>query len=141
MPIPDKRDLRRFCELDGWEPTSAHSPDHDRYRKKLDTGEILRTRVSRGRGPVCHDISLWARIWRSQLQLVSEEEFWEVLRSREPARRGACAPAEPPGVAMDTWLLEFLVNVVGMREEVVLALSPEEAMALYLRRIGGPTST
>jgi len=135
VPIPEKRELRRFCELDGWEETEATSPDHYRYRKRLDNGDVLRTKVSRGRGPVCDDVALWSRIWRYQLGLDSEDEFWEVLQTRKPAQRGR-PEDEPGGEALDAWLFEFLVNVLGMSEDEVLALSAEAAMELYLQRVG-----
>ena len=134
MPIPDKKDLRRFCELDGWEETEAVSPDHDRYRKKLDDGSVLRTKVSPGRGPVCDDIALWTRIWRHQLGLESEDEFWEVLKTRKRAPRGQ-PTQQPAGEALDAWLFEFLVNLVGLSENEVLALSSEAAMELYLQQV------
>lgn len=141
MPVPDKKDLRRFCELDGWEQTEARSPDHDRYRKTLDNGDILRTRVSHGRGPACEDPALWNRIWRHQLALTSEAEFWEVLRTRRPTDRSstghgtsAAAPKQP---AMPAWLFEFLVNVIGLPEDDVLGMTEDRAMRRYLRHVGG----
>ncbi len=130
MPIPDKKDVRRFCELDGWEETEATSPDHHRYRKRLD-GTILRTKVSFGRGPVCRAPALWTKVWRHQLGLNSEDGFWEVLRTRKPAQRGAAAvpPAEPQ---MPAWLFEALVQIFGVDEDEVRSLSEEEALARYL---------
>ena len=143
MPVPDKRDLRRFCELDGWEQTGARSPDHDRYRKTLGNGDILRTRVSHGRGPACDDPALWNRIWRHQLALASEAEFWEVLRTRRPAgrspiRHGAptTAPRQP---GMPAWLFEFLVNVTGVSESDVLDMTEDEAMQRYMHDQSSPT--
>jgi hypothetical protein len=136
VPVPDKEDLQRFCELDGWEETEARSPDHDRYRKRLDNGDILRTRVSHGRGPTCDDPALWHRVWRHQLALTIEVEFWEVLRTRRPAARGAPAAA-PPQPGMPTWLFEFLVNVVGLVESEVLGMTEDEAMRRYTVHIGG----
>lgn len=131
MPIPDKKDVRRFCELDGWEETEATSPDHHRYRKRLDDGTILRTKVSFGRGPVCRAPALWTKVWRHQLGLNSEDGFWEVLRTRKPAQRGAAAvpPAEPQ---MPAWLFEALVQTFGVDEDEVRSLSEEEALARYL---------
>lgn len=136
MPVPDKKDLRRFCELDGWERTEARSPDHDRYRKTLGNGEILRTRVSRGRGPACDDPALWSRIWRYQLALESEADFWEVLHTRRPASRGAPAVA-PKQPGMPAWLFEFLLNVIGLSEDDVLDMTEDEAMQRYMRHVGG----
>ncbi len=136
MPVPDKKDLRRFCELDGWEKAEARSPDHDRYRKTLANGDILRTRVSLGRGPACDDPALWNRIWRHQLALASEAEFWEVLRTRRPAGRGT-APAAPQQPSMPAWLFEFLLNVIGLPEHDVLDMTEKQAMQSYMRHIGG----
>jgi hypothetical protein len=136
VPVPDKKDLRCFCELDGWERTNASSPDHDRYRKTLDNGDILRTRVSHGRGPACDDPALWSRIWRHQLGLSSEAAFWEVLRTRRPATRGAptAAPRQP---GIPAWLFEFLLNVVGLPESDVLEIGEDEAMGRYMRHVSG----
>ncbi len=131
MPIPQKKDVRRFCELDGWEKTETTSPDHDRYRKRLDDGSVLRTKVSFGRGPICRVPALWTNVWRHQLGLKSEDEFWGVLKTRQPARRGAQAdiPREPQ---MEAWLFEALVQTVGIDEEDVRAMNAEEALAKYL---------
>lgn len=139
MPIPEKRQLRRFCELDGWDETEAKSPDHHRYRKKLDNGDILRTKVSMGRGPVCDDPGLWNRIWRHQLALASEAEFWKVLRTGTPARRGE--PEAAPAETIDAWLFEFLTNVLAMTEDEVLELTAESAMQLYLERVSGQSAS
>ena len=139
MPVPGKKDLRRFCELNGWEKTKATSPDHDRYRKTLENGDILRTRVSHGRGPACDDPALWNRIWRGQLALKSEAEFWEVLRTRRPAGRSQIDDT-PTAVfqqpSMPTWLFEFLVNVIGLSENDVLDMTEEQATQRYMRHIG-----
>jgi len=138
VPVPDKKDLRRFCELDGWEKTEASRPDHDRYRKTLGNGDILRTRVSHGRGPACDDPALWDRIWRHQLALASEVEFWEVLHTHRPAGRGAptAAPQQP---SMPAWLFEFLLNVIGLPENDVLDMTEDEAMQRYMHDQSSPT--
>ena len=131
MPVPDKQDVKRFCELDGWEETEPNSPDHHRYRKRLDDGTVLRTKVSHGRGAVCHTPALWANIWRHQLGLNSEEEFWEVLKAREPVQRTEreAPPREPQ---MPTWLYEALVHTWGMDEDEVRRMSKDDALARYI---------
>lgn len=131
MPIPDKKDVRRFCELDGWEKTEATSPDHDRYRKRLADGTVLRTKVSHGRGAIVRNPGLWTNVWRHQLGLQSEDEFWDVLDTRKPATRGEPAP-EPPEPQMDAWLFEALVLTYGVDEGKVRAMDADEAVALYL---------
>jgi len=139
VPIPDKKDMRRFCELDGWEETEATSSDHDRYRKRLADGTVLRTKVSRGRGPIVRNPGLWTNVWRHQLGLRSEDEFWEVLDTRKPAPRGEPAP-EPPEPQMDAWLFEALVLTYGVDEGKVRAMDAEEALALYLKLCEGGTA-
>lgn len=131
MPIPTKKDVKRFCELDVWEKTEAVSPDHHRYRKRLDDGTVLRTKVSLGRGPICPAPALWAKVWRHQLGLSSEDEFWQVLKTRQPAERGAPV-APPPETRMLAWLFEALVHSCGLDERDVRALSENEALARYL---------
>lgn len=139
MPIPDKKDLKRFCELDEWEETEAESPDHYRYRKRLDDGTVLRTKVSHGRGPICRVPHLWTNVWRHQLGLESEDQFWEVLKWRKPARRGPEA-SEPPELQMEAWLFEALVQTYALDEAEVRAMTADEALARYLQLCegGGP---
>ncbi len=136
MPVPDKKDLKRFCELDGWEETEANNLDHHRYRKRLDDGTILRTKVSHGRGPIVRNPTLLTNTWRHQLGLNAEDEFWEVLRSRKPAPRSKPVeePAEPQ---MEAWLFEALVLTFNVEEDRVRAMTAEEALALYLQLCSG----
>jgi len=95
--------------------------------------------VSRGRGPVCADIALWNRIWRHQLGLTSEDEFWEVLKSGVPPTRGGPRQlvAEPQ---MPAWLFEGLVHTYGVEEDEVRSMSEADALARYLALCerGGP---
>lgn len=44
--MPRWKDLKRYCEKDGWE--LYKNTDHYYYRKTLKDGTILRTKVSRG---------------------------------------------------------------------------------------------
>lgn len=68
--MPSWRDLKRFCERDGWE--LYKNTDHYFYRKADETGNIKRTKVSRGSGEIKGH--LWREILQKQLQ-VSEEYF------------------------------------------------------------------
>ena len=133
MPQPRYSDLRRFCEIDGWEETTKgrRNPDHTRYRKVLDDGRVLRTRVSHGRGSI-GDPALWNRIWREQLALGSEEEFWSALGSRAPVDRAPLPDAPPSGPSKPGWLLNSLIFVAGLPEDEVERLSVDEATRRWL---------
>ena len=68
--MPKWKDLKRFCEADGWE--CYKNTDHYYFRKRMEDGTIKRTKVSRGSG-VIHS-HLWKEILKNQLQ-VSEDYF------------------------------------------------------------------
>lgn len=70
---------------------------------------------------------MWAKIWKEQLGLASEQQFWDTLKSGEAVTRrdDACAP-EPEHVPHE--LFWQLVNRVGLSEREAAALSKEEAV-------------
>ena len=72
--MPKWRELKRYCERDGWE--LYKSTDHDFYRKVLDDGTVLRTKVSRGSGEI--QKQLWKEILKNQLK-TTQEEFNEKI--------------------------------------------------------------
>lgn len=69
--MPSWRELERFCRRDGWEEYNRKS-HHIYFRKVLDDGQVLRTKVSRGTGEIPKN--QWKKILKQQLQ-VSEEYF------------------------------------------------------------------
>lgn len=68
--MPSWRDLKRFCERDGWELYKI--TDHWYYRKYMPDGTLKRTKVSMGSGEIKKN--LWKQILNKQLQ-VSKEYF------------------------------------------------------------------
>ncbi|HDR4440938.1 hypothetical protein BK720_06745 [Bacillus thuringiensis serovar brasilensis] len=68
--MPTFKELKRFCEKDGWE--CYKDTDHYFYRKIMPDGTIKRTKVSKGTGEIKHH--LWRKILKQQLQ-VSLEYF------------------------------------------------------------------
>ena len=68
--MPTWKELKRFCERDGWE--LYKDTDHFFYRKRLEDGTILRTKVSKGSGEIMKH--LWHEIRGKQLH-ISQEEF------------------------------------------------------------------
>lgn len=67
--MPTFKELRRYCEADGWE--LYKETDHYFYRKKLPNGDLLLTKVSNGTGEI--NGNLWKRILKKQLQTTQEE--------------------------------------------------------------------
>ena len=70
--MPSWRDLKRFCEHDGWE--LYKQTNHYYYRKRMRDGTLKRTRVSLGTGEIPRRV--WSIILNKQLQ-VSLEYFNE----------------------------------------------------------------
>ena len=128
MPRPTWSDLRRFCEIDGWEErgrTRGGTGDHFRYRKLQTDGRILRTKASPGNAEI-GDPGLWHHILRDQLELESEEQFWEVLRTGQPVPRGPAEISPPVGTPIPGWVVNGLLRA-GVRESEIRATSAEEA--------------
>ena len=68
--MPSWRDLKKFCERDGWE--LYKNTDHFFYRKTDQNGNLRFTKVSRGTGEI--NGFLWKEILKKQL-CVTEEYF------------------------------------------------------------------
>jgi hypothetical protein len=124
-------DLRTFVLRDGWreEPNRARgrtrTGDHRRFSKELADGTILRTKVPHAlRDEIGAD--LFRHILRDQLGVV-EERFWAVVR-------GSAAGAEPGPPRTPTipgWLVERLLLTVGLAEDELRAMTPDEARAAW----------
>ena len=68
------KDLKRYCERDHWE--LYKETDHYFFRKILEDGTVLRTKVSKGTGEIRGH--LWQEILHKQLQ-TTQEHFNEVI--------------------------------------------------------------
>ncbi len=66
--MPRWKELKRFCERDGWE--LYKDTDHYFYRKTDDDGTIRMTKVSKGSGEIKG--SMWKEILKRQLQVTQE---------------------------------------------------------------------
>lgn len=63
--MPSWRELKRFCERDGWE--LYKDTDHYFYRKIMDDRSLKRTKISKGTGEI--STQLWKDILKKQLQV------------------------------------------------------------------------
>lgn len=68
--MPTWRELKRFCERDGWE--LYKQTDHYFYVKRDKNGNVRRTKISMGSGEIPK--YLWNEILKNQLE-VSEKYF------------------------------------------------------------------
>ena len=66
--MPAWKDLRRFCERDGWE--LYKDTDHYFYRKDDENGSPRFTKASKGTGEIGRN--LWREILNRQLQVTLE---------------------------------------------------------------------
>ncbi len=66
--MPRWKELKRFCERDGWE--LYKDTDHYYYRKIDANGNIRMTKVSKGSGEIHR--AMWQMILKRQLQVTQE---------------------------------------------------------------------
>lgn len=67
--MPSWKDLKKFCERDGWKMVKQKS-DHWWYEKEMAGGEVKVTKISRGTGEI--RAHLWKEILKKQLKVTQE---------------------------------------------------------------------
>jgi len=67
--MPTWKELKRFCERDGWESYKTGA-DHFYYRKRDEDGSVRRVKISMGTGEI-HS-HLWREILKKQLGVTAE---------------------------------------------------------------------
>ena len=72
--MPGWKELKRFCDRDGWE--LYKDTDHYFYRKVDEDGHIRMTKVSKGSGEIHR--AMWQTILKKQLQ-VTQEYFNSII--------------------------------------------------------------
>jgi hypothetical protein len=142
--LPTFAEHRKFCEVDGWQPTSGKpgrtTGKHFTYIKVLPSGDVLWTNVSRGRGRY-HDRDLWSAIRSRQLR-VSEHEFWGAVEHATPPSRGA-TPHAASSDRIPYNVARTLLGEAGYSQSELQAMSRDQAIeafdhwhALHERRPG-----
>jgi hypothetical protein len=91
----------------------------------LESGDVLRTRISRPPDRTDYGQSIWKHILRDQLG-VSEKEFWDCLESGTAPRRGVTD--EPEKEPIPSGVVSNLITRVGLSEEQVAAMGRDEAI-------------
>lgn len=136
MRAPTFGEIAQFLQHDkDWEPD--HKSDHIFYEKRLTSGEVLNTHVSKaldkspGRGR-------FGQILKYQLK-VTEDEFWAVIREKRPARREQSAPAPTPTEpALSLNLVLQLRKQLGLTEKDMVGMTQDEAVRRLQKHYSKP---
>ena len=70
----------------------------------------------------------WNQVWRHQLRLASEDEFWRGLAGQSVAY--AISPQLEPATPLPHYLVRHLRDVMYYSEEQIAVTSRDEAQAL-----------
>jgi hypothetical protein len=114
---------------------------HYFYDKILPDGPTSGTMVSFGRDGETIPSEMWSRVWRHQLRLRSEADFWQGL---EGGRVDYDIPPAPePTISLPSYLERFLRDNLHYSDEEIAATNEEQAQRLlnayYSRELrGGP---
>ncbi|MGD0452715.1 MAG: hypothetical protein ABSB69_03900 [Solirubrobacteraceae bacterium] len=138
---PTWGEIEKFLKIDGWTrlPASSRggsSQDHIFFEKLIDSGELLQTHISHSRGGR-PSTGRFASILRHQIK-VSRTEFWQALRSGEPAARPV--PVEAEQVEHEAWVVAALAGDLHMTAEEIAKLDVEHARQLVLDHWSRPTA-
>jgi hypothetical protein len=133
-----KKDVRRFCKIDGWRRAADTSgrrvAKHEVWIKTLADGTVLRTAISKGRGEYTRP--LFAQIMKHELR-ISERDFWlAVDKGVAPARPGQAATRPPESSTLPLTLVARLLHA-GYEEGDLRGLTRAQAQALLKDR-GSP---
>ena len=133
MKSPTGGEVEEFCRKDGW--AHVRDTDHSFYRRVLEDGTVLETHASfsskKGMSP-----GRFALILREQLR-VSQEAFWDTLRTGAPASRpSAPLPGAPRG--LPAWLVRTLQREIGLTEAEIGPLDEQAARELLDRHRASP---
>jgi hypothetical protein len=117
--------VREFCRIQGYRETRT---DHYRFLKVLPDRSTSGTMVSMGVDAEEMPSQMWRLVWRHQLKLAGEDEFWKGLRG-EPVRY-ATTPTPKESEPLPAYLSRFLRDVLHRSEDEIGGMTREEAQEL-----------
>ena len=129
---PTWGEVRRFCEQQGF---AKRETDHTFFDKTFPGGETAGTKISRGVDSETLTKARWTLVWRRQLRLKSEDDFWGGLEGATVAYDIPVPPAPPE--SLPDYLHRFLASVRHLTEDEIAALSKDEATRLWYAYLSG----
>lgn len=124
--IPTWRAVADFCQRNGYERDERSH--HTYYTREPVAGFVSQTYISRSAGNTRVPTPLWPRVWRDQLRLGSEDDFWKGLDGEEYHYDLPPAPRAPE--PMQPYLVRFLRGTLHYTEEQITAIAPEDAQRM-----------
>jgi len=129
-PVATRKDLQRFCEIEGWiirkrADGRRKGSHHINYELELPDGRILYTRISHPPDKTTYGAAIWNHILNDQLQ-VTNDEFWNCVRHQNLPNR---TPTIPPETAIPVAVIRALTTDVGIPEAEIRNLTKAQAIA------------
>jgi len=132
---PTWGEVRRFCERQGF---AKRETDHTFFDKTFPGGETAGTKISRGADGETLTKARWTLVWRRQLRLRSEDDFWRGLDGGSVVYD---IPAPPSDLEpLPDYLRRFLATVGHMGEDEIAATTKDEATRLWYVHLSGAAS-
>lgn len=128
MPRPDWGQVRDFCRRNQY--SEEQDADHWYYDKILSDGTSSWTKVSHGKDAVQVPKNLWTKVYRHQLRLRLEDDFWRGLSGDPFAYDIPPAPIAP--APLPDYLVRHLRDVLRYTDAQIAAIRREEAERLLL---------
>ncbi len=123
--LPKWGQVRQFCEMQGYNKTET---DHTHYIKPLPDRTSSDTMISHGKDSETVDASTWTRVWKHQLRLLSEADFWKGIEGK-PVQYDIPPTPEAPQPLPD-YLQRLLRDRLHLREDQISQLDRDEAQEL-----------
>jgi hypothetical protein len=124
--------VRRFCERQGF---AQRETDHTFFDKTFPGGETAGTKISRGVDGETLTKARWTLVWRRQLRLKSEEDFWRGLGGGVVEYDIPAPPAAPE--PLPDYLRRFLASTRHMTEDEIATVTRDEATRLWYAHLSG----
>lgn len=124
--VPTWREVADFCRRNGYRQDERRH--HTYYTREPTPGFVSQTYISRGTGNKRVPTPQWSQVWRDQLRLASEDDFWRGLAGEGYDYDLPPTPTAPE--PMQPYLLRFLRDTLHYPEERIAATSAAEAQQL-----------